>query len=288
MKHRYVTTGLLAGLLAIVAGAAADDFEKIEKQIQEASRSVKSMRAKTKSNTEMKGEGYESRSQGEGTFEFMRDGEKAKMRMESKDSSESKYGDQAQKSESTTLSINDGEYMYTYSVTNGQKSAMKMKSEADWDINPFEAMREHYDFKLVREDKYEGAAVWVIEAAPKASSGMASGGKMEQWYRQDCGMAVKTVAYDQAGKAISTTLMTDIELNPSLAADRFVFKAPEGVEVMDMDAMRSGAGQAQPDEPEDDPAAEEQPKEEKKPAEKKEEKKEEKKGGLKLPKIKKP
>ncbi len=292
MRHRYLITGLLTGLLAVVA-TAADDFEKIEKQIMDASRSVKSMRAKTKSNMEMKGEGFESRSQGEGSYEFMRDGDKALMRMESKDSSESKYGDQVQKSDSTTLSIIDGEYMYTYSVTNGEKSAMKMKAQPNWDINPFEATREHFDYKVVREDKHEGAAVWVIEATPKAG-GMASAGKMEQWYRQDCGMAVKTIGYDQNGKPMSTTLMTDIELNPSIPAERFVFKAPEGVEIMDMDAMRqdAGGGQAEPaadEQPAEDPAAQEKAKEEKPKEEKKADKpKEEKKGGLKLPKIKKP
>jgi outer membrane lipoprotein-sorting protein len=281
-------TGLLAGILALVATATADDFEKIEKQINESSRKIKSMRAKSKTTTEIKTEGYQNHSNSEGTYEFVRDGDKAMMRMESKDSGETKFGDQVQKSESTSLSVNDGEYMYTYSVVNGQKSAMKMKSQADWDANPFATMREHYDFKLTGEDKHEGAAVWVIEVTPKAGGDMAAGGKMVQWYRQDCGFPVKTIAYDQTGKPMTTNIYTDVELNASIPPDRFVFKAPEGVEVMDMDAMQQGGGQGYDEPADDDPAAEEKAKEEKKPAEKKEEKKEEKKGGLKLPKIKKP
>jgi outer membrane lipoprotein-sorting protein len=42
------------------------------------------------------------------------------------------------------------------------------------------------------------------------------------------------VANGPDGKPMTTMTYTDIKINPDIPADRFVFKAPEGVQVQDM------------------------------------------------------
>ncbi len=99
------------------------------------------------------------------------------------------------------------------------------------------------------------------------------------WYDKSTGVCLKSVSKDDKGKVVSTSVTTDVKIDPSIAADRFVFKAPDGVAVSDMTQQ----GQQQPTE---QPAAEpkkEEPKKEEPKAE--EPKKKDDKGKIKLPKL---
>jgi outer membrane lipoprotein-sorting protein len=40
--------------------------------------------------------------------------------------------------------------------------------------------------------------------------------------------------FETGGKKISSTVTTDFKLNAEIPADRFAFKAPAGVEMMDL------------------------------------------------------
>jgi hypothetical protein len=185
--------------------------------------------------------------------------------------------------------INDGEFTYGYSVTDGKKMAYKSKTTGDWDQSPFEIWRKEWDLKLLSDESVDGASCYVIEATPKPGSDTAAGGasgKMVFQYRKDCGLNVKMVSYDKDGKVTFTSSSTDVKVNPNLSDDRFVFKAPAGVEVQDMTAMQQQNAQHASDE---QAKADAEKKAEKKP-EKKEEKKaekkpEKKKKGLGLPKL---
>ncbi len=111
------------------------------------------------------------------------------------------------------------------------------------------------------------------------------------YFEKATGMMVKMVGKDSAGKVMMETLTTDLKVNSSISADRFVFNAPEGVQVIDMTQQQDY--NAQPTSQESKASAEpsgEKPKEKPVQAEEKkaEKKKEKKSKWPKLPKKKLP
>ena len=286
MKMTKACLCMLCGLLVLSGPAAlGEDFDSVEKSIVKANKKTKSLSATNKSKMNTDNEGYKFSQEMEGPMEWRRDGEKFKMRMESTSSTTTETGGKVTKSKSTSLMIDDGEFMYSYTNMDGQKSATKSKSTGAWDQNPFEAWRKMWDFKLLSDESVDGASCYVIEFLAKSGSPMS--GKMVLHYRKDCGLNVKTVIYDKDGKVTMTSTSTDVKVNPSLGDDRFVFKAPAGVEVVDM-TQEQQVDYAS-DEPADKADAEKKPEkkaEAKKPEKKAEAKKpEKKKKGLGLPKL---
>lgn len=276
---------MLCGLLLSASVVLADDIKSAEKAIVDATQKTKSLSATNKSAMNTDNQGYKFSQEMEGTMEWRRDGEKFKMRMESASSSTTETGGKVTKSKGTSLMIDDGEFMYSYYNMDGQKSATKSKSTGAWDQNPFEIWRKDWDLKLLSDESVDGASCYVIEFLAKSGSAMT--GKMVFHYRKDCGLNVKTIIYDKDGKVTTTSVSTDVKVNPSLSDDRFVFKAPAGVEVVDM--TQDQQTQYASDEPAKGADAEEKP--EKKADAKKPEKKAEvkkpakKKKGLGLPKL---
>jgi len=211
-----------------------DTVESVGKAIRENSRKIKSLSATTHSVSEMSGEGYKHKTVVEGRFEMVRKGDKLLTRMESKDSSTTEVGGKPEKREGTSLVISDGEFTWSYIQSDGEKNVYKTKATADWDRDPFEDFGKTYTLELLPDEKVDGADVYVVRATPKAAGGRPASGKMTLYYRKDCGFTVKIVAFDAAGKPMSTTTYTDLKLDAEISPDRFVFKVPEGVKVTDM------------------------------------------------------
>lgn len=258
-KHGLAVCALGVGLLWGGAGAAADTIESVEKAIVENSKKVKSFTAKIHTTADMDMGGMKSKTVSDGKFEMLRKGDKTLTRMESKDSTTFEMGGKPQKHESTTLVISDGEFAYVLNEVSGQKTAMKMKSQVDWVGNPFEEFRKTHELKLLPDEKVDDQAVWVVEATPKTSAGpevKGAGpeamGKMTQYYLKDCGVPVKMVTFGPAGKPMSTTTYSDLKLDVSLSADRFVFKAPAGVTIQDMTKLMPPGGTGEDAKPQND------------------------------------
>ncbi|NOS99582.1 MAG: hypothetical protein HOP29_03040 [Phycisphaerales bacterium] len=232
MSGRSRLCGLMVLALAFVAPArAADSIEDIGKKITAAMEKLKSFSAKSKTVTEMKQEGFSMISSMDGTMEMLHEGENWLMRSETKAVMESEMGGNKTKQESTGLMINDGEFSYTLSDTGGMKSAYKNKMQK-MDTDPFKSWHDSAELKVLPDETIDGNAAWVIEALPK---GDAMGqGKSVIYYHKDSGQMLKMVVFAPDGTPMTTTTMSDIKLNPSIAKDRFVFKAPEGVTVQDM------------------------------------------------------
>ena len=297
MKKMRISVLALVAASFGVAAVWADDIESAQKAIIAAMKKTKSLSAKTTSKMNMDNPGFKFSQESQGTMEYRRKGEQFQMRMDSTSSTTTDTGGNVTKSKSTVLMIDDGEFLYTYSVADGRKSATKSKSTGAWDQDPFETWKKEWDLKLLADESVDGAACYVIEATPKPGSGTAAAGtsgKMTFHYRKDCGLSVKMVTHDKDGKVTMTAISTDVKVNPSLSDDRFVWKAPAGVELMDMTAMQQDTQHAsdQQANAEADKKADAEKKAEKKPekkeekkAEKKAEKKPEKKKGLGLPKI---
>ena len=142
-----------------------------------------------------------------------------------------------QKMEGTVTTVYDGEFIYIVNEMMGQKMAVKQKPgamvQSPAGKHMFEGLKENYELKVLPGEKVDGKDAFVIEAAPK---GMAPQpvAKMKLFLVKENGIMVKVLGYDTAGSEIMTMTYDNIKINPKIDESRFVFKAPDGVQVMDM------------------------------------------------------
>ena len=219
------------GFAFVSTAVAGDSVEEVGKKIAAASKKIKSFSAKMKTVTEMKQEGFSMVSTTNGTTEMLRKGDDLLMRTETEGTTETNVGGTTTKQESSMLVISDGSYTYAVSETAGTKSAYKTKIEES-DVDPFKAWRGHAELKVLADSSVDKHAVWVIEATPKESHG--TQGKTVISYDKESGQMIKMVTYAPDGKPMTTMTYSDIKINEEISPDRFVFKAPPGVEVQDM------------------------------------------------------
>ncbi|MGE3180316.1 MAG: outer membrane lipoprotein carrier protein LolA [Phycisphaerae bacterium] len=230
---------LFGATICFAVSTMADDLADVEKKIHEKAKSIKSVQAKVKTVTDMSMEGYKMQGESIGEYQMMKNAAgKMMMRMETKDKNKTEVAGQTNETEGTNLMISDGEFTYSLSDINGVKTASKA-AQGDWDQMPFTGYREQYTIKQLPDEKVDGAAAWVFEMTPKENVGAMAGSKMVISFHQESGMPIKTVSYNAEGKPQLTMTMTDIKLNDNISADRFVFKAPPGVEVMDYSNMQN-------------------------------------------------
>lgn len=232
-RSASLTMFLAAAILA--RPAFAESIDGVEKKIAEQSAKLKSWSAKMKSVTEIAGEGYKTKTVSEGTFEQMRKGDVVMFRSETNTTTTMDIAGKPTKMESKATSISDGQFVYTLTDTSGMKNAMKMKAQKQVESAPFKTLREDYILMLLPEETIDGRKAYVIEAKPRPGRPASAGvGRMVYYYDQSTGISLKTVSNDASGKPTVTTTYTDIKIDPSLSPDRFVFKAPAGVQVQDL------------------------------------------------------
>ena len=218
---------------------ADDELPAVEKKIVEAWGKHKSVTAKVTAETRMDMGISVTSGKGTGTFELVRRDGKLYARTELASKFVRKIGDEEQKLDQSMLIIVDGEFGYTYSEFAGQKTARKMQISPKMTGDPkalFEFLRKSHDVKLMPEQTIDDRKTYVIEASPKAGAVIPQR-KTIYHFRQDIGLMVKVVAHDDAGKPMTTMTYSDIKLNLDINPARFVFKAPEGVQVLDLSAI---------------------------------------------------
>ena len=226
-------TGALALLVFVgsVAIVRADSFDDVEKKLDAASKSVKSMQMKSSMETKMAQQGFEMTSTTTGMYWHKRDGDKVMMRMEGDSKTVQNIGGMKQETTQKTLMVSDGDIIYTLSETDGNKMVMKNKAQAD--TQPWSAAKADNEFKVLPDESVDGADCYVFEATPKNKE---AGDQSHTTYycRKDCGFPVKMMAYGPDGQVMTTMTYTDIKLNVDIPADKFEFEPPAGVQVMDM------------------------------------------------------
>jgi outer membrane lipoprotein-sorting protein len=266
---------LAVGLMFSGMARGAETLEEVEKKIAAEADKLKTLSAKMITTSETESSGMSTKLKMEATSESAWRGEKVLLRVESKTTMIMKMGDEPEKkTESKSLSVADGEYMYVLNDQEGEKTAMKMKQDPKTNVKAkegFELLRKEYDLKLLDDEKINGKAVYVIEAKPKKPEPDTTT-QIKFYYTKEGGLMVKSTTSSKSPQMkMSTTLeLTDVKLNADIKPERFVFKAPEGVKVQDMSKL-SDTQPAEAKPADDKPAneAKEEPKEEKKAEEKK-------------------
>ncbi len=233
----WVSASLVLAIASL--SVAADDLATVEKKIKEDWAKHKSMTAKFSMTSQTSTPQFSSNSKTEGTVEWARKGGKLYSRSDLKTDATTKFNDQETKMNSTILAITDGEYSYTMSETGGQKRNTRAPFDSKMMDNPLamlEAAKSSSDVKLLPEETLDGKKVYVIEVTPKEKTEMPGmPGKMVYYFLKDDGLGVKTVTFDQGGKALGTMVFTDVKFDVDIKPDRF--KVPEGVKWEDQKPM---------------------------------------------------
>jgi outer membrane lipoprotein-sorting protein len=169
----------------------------------------------------------------EGTIEYLIQDGKELFRMDMT----MKQSMGGQEMDGSMSTIADGQFVYAVTEMMGQKMAMKQKPDsfqgAVGGKQMFEDMKKSNELKLLPDEKVDGQATFVIEATPK-SAGPRPYANSKMFFAKDSGIMVKMVGVDTGGNEVMTMKVSDVKRDPKIDADRFVFKAPEGVQVMDM------------------------------------------------------
>ncbi len=238
MVRRTGWIGMGVVVFAAMNVARSESVDDVQKKLVEAHAKMKSYSCKMKTvqNMDMGG-GNKMSSDYTGTVEWSRKGEKYLFRSEMKGNSVQNFGGQENKMEASATIICDGDMVYTLSTQMGQTMAMKQKPDGSMGGEPkkvFEDLLARNNVKVLADEKVDGESCFVLEATPKDPAEAATMSKTVMYFRKDVGINVKTVGFDKDGKEIFTNTSTDFKLNSEIDAARFVFKAPEGVQVMDM------------------------------------------------------
>lgn len=234
----------------VAAGAAADELAAVQKKIETAWAAHKSMTAKITTHTRVEQAGQLVEGTGEGTFEFLRQGGKLMSRKELKGTLSQKMGEQEMVMHQQAQLIVDGQYAYAYSESVTEIMGNKMptqrmasKSEIDGQTSGdpkemFAELTKDHDLKLLPEESIDSHKVYVIQASPRTKNPASPTGDLLLYFDQDGGFIRKMVVQDNAGKPMHTVTYRDVKLDVDLDPARFVFKAPEGVEVIDQTSRK--------------------------------------------------
>lgn len=227
---------LLAALAFASTAVAADSLEDVEKKLADAYGKVKSFAADTLTKQDLEMSGVKVKSEVKGRVEGLRKGDNLLFRGEMKGNMVQTMGETENKQEVDTLIVGDGEFMYSQSSFAGQKMVAKQKFDptAAGDTQKmFEALKKDHDLKVLADDKVDGEDCFVLEATPK-TAGDNPLARQTFYFRKDCGLNVRVVGKDKSDKDIIVTQMSNVKLGADVKPDRFEYKIPDGVQVMDL------------------------------------------------------
>lgn len=250
---KRMTRSLTVCIAAVMfpAMAAGETLESVQKSIIDKGKKINSMSWTSHYKQNMDMGGTKISGEGSTAYEFTKSGDKKLFRMETSYTSVTDSNGNKQTTKGDTLTICDGNFTYTYSNAAGMKSAIK---QAVQDQNAgmseafFDTLSKSYNLELQADSKVGSRTAYVIKAMMKQPMpGMAS--EQIMYFDKATGVMLKSVHKDAAGKVTMETTTTDLKIGSTISADRFVFKAPEGVQVIDMTQQAGQAQQAQPQEP---------------------------------------
>ena len=244
----YATKRLLAAAallsFSLVPAFAADTLESIEKASTENWGKIKTFSATMDSVQSREQGGMSMTGSSKGTIEYSNSG-KMFYRMEMTSSQAMKTPQGEQKMDGSSLMIFDGEFMWVQQDMMGQKQAFKMKPPQEDPLGMggeplWKSMKETFTLTLVGDEEVDGRATHVIEGAPIGDAALELG-KAKFNFDKETGISIRQEMFDKAGKSVGVTKLTNMKTNSEIAADRFKYTAPEGVQVQDMSAAQPAA-----------------------------------------------
>lgn len=253
MMRRVGLVSVLVVLASTVV-ASAETLESVEKKIAQLADKCRSVEMTSRETAEMSGNGITMVTVTDSRFQCVRKGgAKVLARQESKVKRTIKMAKQRdQTEEGTTLVICDGQFIYVLTHAEDQQTATKSSANDQSDMNPldakasFERLHKQYSLKLLPDAAVDGKDAYVIEASGGKKDAPELFARVVTYFDKKTGLPLKSVCYDKSGKTLQTLVVSDIKSNIDIPQDRFVFKAPAGVQVLDMTRL-NGPATTQPD-----------------------------------------
>ena len=229
---------VIAVMIISSAALGDDKLDAAEKEISQKWKNVKSMSAKMTMDSEMKQGGMEMKSNMTAAVAYLRQGDKLLSRLEGEMDMVQKMGETEHKMNMPILAICDGELTHTLMERMGQKMCVKSKAEPQSLAGDalFKALHEKQNLTLAPDEEVDGQKCWVIQATPLEQAATQPGepAKTVYYFRQKDGATAQILGYDAEGNKTTTAKFTEIKFDEKLDPANFEFKAPEGVQVMDM------------------------------------------------------
>lgn len=233
----------VACFVCTFAGAAvvrADTLEDVQKKIHAKVSTMKSLEYTLDLKTEMTMQQVTIKSTTRQTAQFARKDDQVLARIETTSSTSQKMGDQEQSYDTKSTDVSDGKYWNNLVERMGQQMATRRKVNPENEPNPFNALlsfkllAESFEIKLLPDETVDGKSAWVLETKPKEGVDPTNiMGRSLSYYDKETGLSIRGVNYDPNGKVVSTSVLTNVKINSDINPDRFVFKAPPGVTVME-------------------------------------------------------
>ena len=236
------------GMIAVLfctGSALAETLESVEKTIIGKVGGYTSYQGRITTTQSLQTDQMKYESHGDFAYECLKQGDKWLYRAESKEKSRSVAEGEDVKEEIIRLKVSDGDFVWTLTDIDGEKSIIKARAADQSDMvlmdqAYFETLHQIYDLKLLSDETVSGKATWVIQATPRTAVDKGQAATVLMYFDQETGLNLKTVGKDAAGKVIMTNVK-EVKVNIPVPAERFVFKAPEGVEVFDATEPEPGA-----------------------------------------------
>lgn len=266
----------MGAAIAVSWGCSAEGQRilEVEKEIIEKASKIQSYSAKITTHTKIDNE-YFHDSTMEGTLELSRVGAKTLYRNEGKIKGKYMPPERAERPlDRDTLSVCDGVHLYQYVDQSREpwpdKRAIRMDAGSEPALFPdrkfFDALRTDHDLDLLPDEKLDGQEVHVIVAVPNDPARFNIKRKIT-YFSSETGLILKQVIYDIKDVPFNTMTLRDIKTNVKIDPERFVFKAPEGVQVQDLAALQVPPAPPPKTPPAATGSAKPQPADEAKPAE---------------------
>jgi outer membrane lipoprotein-sorting protein len=239
MRFAKVKWSVAWALLGCVAGAQGgeDDLKSVEQKLAAAWSKPRTLSAKVRVTETVDIHGAAKSSTCEGTLELMQKGDEFLARLERTTRAIAKMGEHTMRFEEKQLRIADGEAEYVVNESMGRKMVHKQKPQTAEYGDPtavLAELRREHTLKLLPAGAVAGRDAYTIEARPKSERRRATEpARVLLHFDQETGLLVKRVGYDAHDKEMSTLTLTDLELDARIKPERFTFKAPDGIPVID-------------------------------------------------------
>lgn len=243
MTRRVRQGVLLAGAMfcGLVTAVHAETVEEAQQRIAEQWNRLHSLTADLTlgADTESELDATINRVNSTGHFEMIRKDDKTLTRLELEGRTESGSKDTPEQKARRMTMIGDGEFVYQLQEVDGEQRAAKAKHNPSQVMQiggmaVFEAVKDQYEFKLLPPEELDGVPCYVFEA-----SGEGKDHTRKYYFDRETGVMRKMIVISSAGDVTFTIRVDRIEVNPKLSEERFVFVAPDGVELHDATSGRS-------------------------------------------------
>ncbi len=168
-----------------------------------------------------------------GTVEYRKLAGKELFRIDAKSQ---QFVNGTKKFDTSGTTISDGKFTSGLSVIGSEKRVLKQKVEALDDLPGGKTfltnLKRMYDFSLLPDDTLEKNAVYVLGAVPKKGPRVGVV-RMKLYFDKTTGVLRQRVGVNSQGENVHTVSYKNFKIDVPIDSERFVFKMPKNVEVID-------------------------------------------------------